>query len=351
MDNDLEIIKTPTVLARTELDSAIVTAKQYPRQIAKVKADIESMATLDEETAASCFYTLPRGGKSIQGPSVRLAEIALSCYQNINAGSRAVHVETGDNPHVVIEAVCHDMQNNVRVTIQKRRRIVGKKPKDGQPAKIDEDDINLAVNAGSAIALRDAVFKVIPGTLIKPALDRAKQVAVGEVKSIVTKRQQVIDRLNKMGVTLDRILAVLEVKAQDDIQKTELETLIGLGTSIKDGTLSVEEAFPLIQKEAPKADPTTAKKGDKTTVAIPKAKAPAPAPTEPLVTRTHSDVIAEMLNNTPHTIDDLLGLCMNTPTLKVNAEKWTSLIDIDDADATYIIAHLDVSKPTLTWKE
>jgi len=103
----------------------------------------------------------------------------------------------------------------------------------------------------------------------------------------------------------------------------------------------------------PTADPATAKKGDKTRVALPKAKeqAPAPAPTEELVTRTHSDVIAEMLENTPHTIDDLLSLCMNTPPLKANAEKWTSLIDINDPDAVFIINNLDVSKPTLTWKE
>lgn len=347
MSTDLEIIQTPTILARTELDSAIVTAKQYPRQIAKVKANIESMATIDEDTAASCFYTLPRGGKSIQGPSVRLAEIALSCYQNINAGCRAVHVETGDNPHVVLEAVCHDMENNVRVTIQKRRRIVAKKPRDNQPAKIDEDDINLAVNAGSAIALRDAVFKVIPGTLIRPALDRAKEVAVGNVKSIVAKRQQVIERLNKMGVTTDRILSTLGIKSQEEIQKLELETLIGLGTSIKEGTISIEDAFPPIQKEPTTTPAAEAKKGDKTTVAMPKAKA---KPEPELVTRCHADVIAEMFHNTPFEIDDLIGLCSNTPNLKARAELWTGLTDINDEDAMFIIANLDTSKPTLTWK-
>lgn len=97
------------------------------------------------------------------------------------------------------------------------------------------------------------------------------------------------------------------------------------------------------------ADPVTAKKGDKTTVAMPKAKSK-PAPEPELVTRCHADVIAELFDNTPFEIDDLIGLCSNTPNLKPRAELWTALTDINDDDAAFIIANLDTSKPTLTWK-
>lgn len=228
-------------IERAQVDIQISTAKKYPRTLSKVKADMLSFATLDEETAQSCFYTLPRGGKTIQGPSVRLAEIALACYGNLKAGSRIIETSVaGDNPHVVIQAICHDMERNVSISIEKRRRIVGKKSKGGA---IDEDDINLAANAGSAIAFRDAVFKVVPMALIKPVYEAAKKVAVGNATTLSERRQKCLDAFSKMGVKKEQVLARLERKSQDDIDLSDIELLLGLHTAIKDGETSIDEAF------------------------------------------------------------------------------------------------------------
>lgn len=228
-------------LSRAETDVQIATARRYPRTLSLVKSDMLSYATLDEETAASCFYTLPRGGKTIQGPSVRLAEIAIACYGNIKIGARVLSVDAeSDNPHVIVQAVCHDMQRNVSVSIEKRRRITKKRSK----TFVDEDDIQLACNACSAIAFRDAVFKVVPLALIKPVYEQARKVAVGNIRSLGAKRTEVIDRLKKMGATEDRILAVVEARNLEDIDMDKLQVLIGLGTALKDGETSLEEAFP-----------------------------------------------------------------------------------------------------------
>ena len=43
-------------LNRSEIDVQINTAKAYPRNIANVLNNIETLATMDEETASSCFY-------------------------------------------------------------------------------------------------------------------------------------------------------------------------------------------------------------------------------------------------------------------------------------------------------
>lgn len=241
------------VIERASINMQIQTAKQFPRTLSKVKADMLTFATLDEETAAGCFYTLPRGGKVIQGPSVRLAEIAASCFGNLRAGVRVVEVDTQSGaPHATVQAVVHDLEKNVAISIEKRRRIVGKKAKGG---RIDEDDINLACNAGSAVALRDAIFKVVPIVLVKPVFDAAKRVAVGQVKSIAAKRVQVVDRLKQMGAPEDRILAAVGCKKMDDVGLAEIEVLIGLGTALKDGETTLEEAFPAAKPEAkPGAD-------------------------------------------------------------------------------------------------
>lgn len=232
-------------IERAQTDIAISTAKQYPRKIGDVKNRMMTFATLDEDTAAACFYALPRGGKVIEGPSIRLAEIALSCYQNIKAASRVISVDLGSSPHVVVQAVCHDLENNVAISVEKRRRIVGKKSKGGKP---DEDDVNLAANACSSIAIRDAIFKVVPLALVKPVKDAAKAVAVGNVKSLAAQRGKVLDRLKQMGATEERIFAVIGVTKADEIDVDKLALLIGIGTSLKDGEVTLEEAFPPVQR-------------------------------------------------------------------------------------------------------
>lgn len=246
MDSNQEIPMPVARAVRREPDPLIVAAQDNPRNIGIVKREMLAYATLDEETAAACFYSLPRGGKTIQGPSVRLAEIALSCYGNAAVRTRIISMETdGDQPHVVVCSEARDLEKNVSVSIEKRRRVVGKKDyKTGERKTPDEDDINLAVNACSAIAYRDAVFKVIPGALIKPVYEKAREVAVGRATSFNAKRDAVIARLNQMGVHTPRILAVMEVKSADEITGDKLADLIGLGTAIKEGTVTIEEAFP-----------------------------------------------------------------------------------------------------------
>lgn len=281
----LELVGNDAVAAieRVQIDTQIATAKRYPRTISAVKTKMLSFATLDEETAAACFFTLPRGGKAIQGPSVRLAEIAIASYGNLKAGARVISVSTaGDNPHVVVQAVCHDLENNTCISVEKRRRVTGKKSKGGKP---DEDDVTLAANAASSIALRDAVFRVIPQALIRPVYEAAKKVAVGEVKSLAEKRAKVVDRLKQMGAPEARILAVIGAAKVDDITVEQLEVLVGLGTALKDGETTLEDAFPPI---APKTEgkPMFKEPAPATTTASAPAApalepAPAPAPADP----------------------------------------------------------------------
>jgi hypothetical protein len=240
------------VIERAQIDMQISTAKRYPRTLSKVKEEMTAFATLDEATASGCFYTLPRGGKVIQGPSIRMAEIAIACYGNLRAGSRVISTVTdGDAPHVVVQSVAHDLEKNVMITIEKRGRIFQKKNKDGSKKPIDEDDVNLACNRCSAIALRDAAFKVIPLALVKPVYEKARKVAVGDAKSFAANRRAYIDRLKQMGVVEEeRIYAVLEVRKLDDILPEHLETLIGLANAIKDGEATIEDLFPPVKRES-----------------------------------------------------------------------------------------------------
>src|SRR5687767_2260566 len=104
-----EVISTTALeqITRGEIDMQVATAKRYPRSISNFKQKAMEMATLDEETAESCFYNLPRDGKEIQGPSARLAEIVASAWRNTRSGARVI---ANDGKSITAQGFCHDLE-------------------------------------------------------------------------------------------------------------------------------------------------------------------------------------------------------------------------------------------------
>ena len=279
--NSLESIE------RAQIDVQIATAKRYPRVMKQVKDEMIELATMDRETAEACFYSVPRGDKSIKGPSVRLAEIAVSAYGNIRVQSRVLETVTeGDNPHVVVQSTCADLQRNVAVSIEKRRAIRGKKRNNGKP---DEDDITLATNACSAIAFRDAAYKVIPGALVQSAFRKAMEVAIGTSKTLVDRRAEVLLYSSKVGVSEKRVLAMLNLRTSEEIGLDELGTLQGVFNSIKDGNSNVDDIFPPETKPLVAVDTTDSQRE----VALAAAKANGVEVTEGMDTAAIYDAIKE----------------------------------------------------------
>lgn len=235
---------------RGEIDVQISTAKKYPRSIKLFIDQATEMATLDEETAASCFYSIPRAGKSIEGASVRLAELAASAWGHMRVESRIVGQ---DDRFVTVKGMAWDLQNNVAISAEARRRIT-----DSQGRKYNDDMILVTAMAASAIVRRNAILSVIPRSYTDKLWKRCRQTAVGDVKTLGSKRAGVLDALGKMGVTLAMVLAFFGVPGVEDLGLEELGILMGLGTGLREGTVTVEEAFP--PKEQPAA-PAEAKKG------------------------------------------------------------------------------------------
>jgi len=249
-ENTLEIMPTDSAIEameRAAIDSQVSTAKRYPRSLSTVKAQMLSFATLDTETAAGCFFTLPArkggDGKPIQGPSIRMAEIALSSFQNIRAGARKIG---DDGKTITVQGVCHDLQNNVSVSVEVQRRVTTKEGR-----RYSDDMVNMTANAACSIALRNAVFRVVPLALVKPIYEAAKKVAVGDAKTLATRRADALAHFTKMGVDRARVFAALGVKALEDVTLEHLEVLIGYANAIKDGDTSIDEVFQEQKAEVP----------------------------------------------------------------------------------------------------
>jgi hypothetical protein len=327
-NNELEIVAPDAIgsIERAQIDVQISTARKYPRTLSKVKERMLSFATLDEETASSCFYTLParRGGddKPIQGPSVRMAEIALASYQHVKAGSRII---SDDGKFLTAQAVVHDLENNVAVSIEVRRRVTSK-----SGARYSDDMIAVTGNAACSIALRNAVFRVVPRALITPVYEAAKRVAVGDVKSLTSKRSQIIARLKQMGATVPAILAAVGADKIEDIDLAKLEVLIGLGTAIKDGEITLETAFPgastkeegrPIFKDEPKAAPAPTQE--------PAAAPATPEPTNPAgdPAGTPQERLAAIVTDAGFTIQRFSEWCIAIGFHTAAIAEWSEVSD------------------------
>ena len=224
------------VITSAEVTCQLDAAHRYPRSMTAFAKEALGMATISQEVAASCVYSVPRDGKMIVGASVRLAEICASAYGNLQAGTRVVDE---DDKTVTAQGVVWDVQKNVRITVETKRRITTKQGK-----RYSDDMVITTGNAAASIALRNAIFRVIPRAYIDTIFAQCRRVAVGDARTLVARRDETIALLGKMGVTHERILARLGKKAIGDIGLEELEILIGLGTAIKHQGMGIDEVFP-----------------------------------------------------------------------------------------------------------
>lgn len=240
MENELTVIETVaesalSLITKAEIDTQISTAKAFPRSLKMFIDKAMSMATVSESVAESCSYALPRGGKSLEGPTVRLAEIICSSYGNIRAGARVI---ANDGKTVTAQGICHDLETNYCVTVEVKRKITDKNGK-----TYNEDMQVVTGNAACAIAYRNAVFKVVPSALVSDVYDKTKQVARGTEQTLPAKRKKALDYLHSIKVTDKQICEVLEIKKVEDIDLDKLDTLRGMVTLIKNGESTVKDLF------------------------------------------------------------------------------------------------------------
>lgn len=273
----LEVITDTAALGalnKSEIDQQIATARRYPRSIERFRKDVLRSVTLNEQIAGECIYALPRGNKVIEGPSARFAEIAVSAWGNSRAGARVIGE---DAAFVTAQGAFFDLEKNVAVTYEVRRRITDSKGK-----RYNADMIAVTANAACSIALRNAILKGVPKAFWSDLYDEARRCAAGDAKSLSTKRAAALKAFSVYGVTPERIFASLEIGGVEDMTLDHLVQLRGRLTAIKEGEISPEAAFPLTaegdQREAHAEAAKAENKGEVVDVAPPAPPADEPAP-------------------------------------------------------------------------
>lgn len=224
---------------KAAIDVQIATAKAYPRHLPTVLNKIQTYATMDEETAEDCFYALRRAGQNgqqlIEGLSVRMAEIIASAWGNMRVKTSII---ANDGKTITAEGTCLDLETNVAVSVEVKRRITDK-----QGRTFSEDMQVVTGNAASAIAFRNAVLKIVPKAVVKKVVNEVKQVAMGKSLDLETSRQNLIGYFAKLGVTEEMLYTYLDIEKRDQIDTDMVFELRGVANAIKEGTTTVAETF------------------------------------------------------------------------------------------------------------
>lgn len=239
MSNEL-ITENVSVLARAEIDSQVATAKAYPRNIKQSISKAVEIATFSQNIAESCIYSIPRGGKTISGPSIRLAEIMISVWQNIHCSTRVV---SNNGKFISVEAIVIDRESN-NVYAETIDRSIMTSAKNGKtPSTFSFDMQQTTAAAAASIALRKAAFRLIPKQFVEIVYEEAKKVAVGGINDLSKNLEKAIAAFERSGFTRNKILDFFEVKSIEALTQENLAELIGIKNAIVQGDLSREHAF------------------------------------------------------------------------------------------------------------
>lgn len=234
---------TTNALVRAEVDIQIATAKQFPRDLERVMDEARSTALINPDVAASCCYAVEKGGKLARGPSIRLAEIFLSAWGNTRVDARTLEA---DETTIEGEAAVWDLERNIAVRIATKVQITDRKG-----VRYKEHQIITSGKAARSLALRDAIFKIIPRVRVRTVYEECLKAAVGDIKSLVERRTAAIDYWARFGINQERVLQRLEKKSVEEVTLDDCGKLRALAEQINNEDITIDEAFP---KERPNTE-------------------------------------------------------------------------------------------------
>jgi hypothetical protein len=227
-----------------EVQAAVMMAKRYPRDqftaFNKIMTDCERKGL-----AEGAVYAYPRGGQTVSGPSIRLAEAIARQWGNLDCGIRELSRDTDKS---VCEAFAWDLESNTRFTrifeVPHERHT-----KQGKYKLTDPRDIYENVANNGSRRLRACILEAIPGDITEKAVLKCKET--------LTKKtgEPLVDRIRKMVVSFSAqgvTQAHIEKRLKHSIDITteeEMFDLITVFNSIKDNQAKRSDFFDIADTE------------------------------------------------------------------------------------------------------
>ena len=224
--------------AIAEAQGKLVIAKKFPRDpIACYAKIMESCQRPD--FANEAFFSFPRGGQKVEGPTIRFAEELARCWGNIEYGIKELSQDDGESE---MQAYAWDMETNTmsvqNFTNPHMREVKGKMVTLTVQRDIYENNANMG-----ARRLRARILSVLPSYIVEDAVKECKKTIAGKNDT------PLIDRVNKM-VTLFKKFGVSSAQIEkrlgrkiDTMTTDDLVDYTGIYNSLKNGMSKPSEWF------------------------------------------------------------------------------------------------------------
>ncbi len=225
--------------AEKEVEGQIVMAKRYPRNQQVAISNIMK-ACERKKLAEQAVYSFPRGGQTVTGPSIRLAEVMAQNWGNLSFGIREIVRHSGSSE---MQAYCWDLESNVFVERKFTTRHI-RDTKRGSYDLTDERDIyELTANQG-ARRLRACILEIIPGDVQDSAIEAVdRTLSKQDTRPLAERIQAMITAFSdKFGVTKAQIEKHVGHIASS-ITETEMVNLKHIYGTLADAAASVDQFF------------------------------------------------------------------------------------------------------------
>ena len=228
--------------AIAEAQGKLVIAKRFPRD--EVQAYAKAMQACQRPTMAEkAFYSFPRGGQVVSGPTIRFAEELARCWGNIDYGIKELSQDDGKSE---MQAYAWDLETNaqsVQNFTNPHQREQGKKMVTLTSQRdIYENNANMATRR-----LRSRILAILPSWFVEDAVDECKRTLAGKNElPLIDRVKKMVVQFGKLGVSQEQIETRLKKKIEA-MTADDFTEYIGIFNAIKGGESKVAEWF-----EAPK---------------------------------------------------------------------------------------------------
>lgn len=216
--------------AIAEAQGQMALAKRFPRDLSRAHAEL--MDCCQQMALANvAFYSVPRAGGSVTGPSIRLAEEIARVSGNIEYGHRELSRDDGKSE---VEVYAWDKQTNVRSI----RQITVKHvidTKHGPKKCTQQREIDDLIANKASKQLRGRILAIVPKWLVEAAIEQCRvTLAGGGGETISSRIRRMVSAFAPYGVTPER----LEKHLGHHVGETtadEITDLTAVFNSIRDG--------------------------------------------------------------------------------------------------------------------
>ena len=268
------LVDVETQRAISEVQGAIILAKKFPRN-QKEACDRILNACQRVSLAKDAVYTYSRGGTSVSGPSIRLAEAIAQNWGNLQFGIVEMEQRTGES---TVKAYAWDVETNT-----KQEKVFQvphvRHTKQGAKQLNDPRDIYELVANQGARRLRACILSVIPGDVIDAAVDECDKTLKTKIDVTPEAVHKLVEAFAAFGVSKAQIEARIQRRIEA-IEPGQVVQMRKIYTSLKDNMSTPEDWFDPAETEGNKPNEKGANglKGRLKNNVSPKTKDDAPPP-------------------------------------------------------------------------